>query len=197
MLDPGVAGFWSIGAFVAGGLAAAFAAKRIDRCAAPALLDRVVPAGLWILFVARLGCLSNGCDYGRPTDLPIGLRYPAGSPAWEAQVADGLISPTAAVSAPTHPFPLYMAAVIATAIGVGSLAVRRLNSDRADGRPGERAMAVLLCYFLLRLAVESLRGVGSGLVTELAGFSITPGQWFSALAVAVLASMWWLNVGSD
>jgi phosphatidylglycerol:prolipoprotein diacylglycerol transferase len=45
--------------------------------------------------VGRLGCLLNGDDYGRPTDLPWGMAFPEGAP------------PT---TVPVHPTQIYEAA---------------------------------------------------------------------------------------
>jgi len=38
------------------------------------------------LIFGRIGCLLNGCCYGKPTDLPWGMRFPYGSFAYESQV---------------------------------------------------------------------------------------------------------------
>lgn len=199
MVDPGVAGFWSIGGFVGGGVIAVAAADGMADGEGTALLDGVVPAGLWTLAVARLGCLSAGCDYGSPTDLPWGLRYAAETPAWHAHVAQGLVDTSARLSAPTHPFPIYMVVVIAAAIAIGSLVSRRSGlptRESGSGTPaGQRAFAVLLCYFSGRFAMEFFRGAESRL--ELPGTAFTVGQLFSAGSVALLVSVWWSRVGSE
>ncbi|MFB6373470.1 MAG: prolipoprotein diacylglyceryl transferase family protein, partial [Bradymonadaceae bacterium] len=141
IVDPQVPGFWSIGGFVGGGTVAVAAARQVGDDGGPAILDRVVPAGLWALAISRLGCLSAGCDFGRPTDGAWGIRYPAGTPAWEAHLARDLVGPEATVSAPTHPFPLYMVAIGLAAIGLGTALQRWSPTEREPLRAGERAIA--------------------------------------------------------
>jgi phosphatidylglycerol:prolipoprotein diacylglycerol transferase len=47
----------------------------------------VVAMGLMLtLMFGRLGCFLNGCCYGRPTQLPWGVRFPYGSFAYRNQV---------------------------------------------------------------------------------------------------------------
>ncbi|MEN6386910.1 MAG: prolipoprotein diacylglyceryl transferase [Phycisphaerales bacterium] len=41
---------------------------------------------LLALGFGRLGCLMNGCCYGRPTDSPISIRFPYGSLPYESQI---------------------------------------------------------------------------------------------------------------
>jgi len=60
--------------------------------------------------IGRFGCLLNGDDYGRVTELPLAVTYPPGSYAYGAHLAQGLIQPAAATSVPVHPVQLYLAA---------------------------------------------------------------------------------------
>jgi len=58
--------------------------------------------------IGRIGCFLNGCCYGKCTDVPWGIRFPAGSPAAEHQGIP--LSPEGAPtlwSAPVHPTQLY------------------------------------------------------------------------------------------
>lgn len=69
-----------------GGLGAVFLVFRIRRLPAAEVLDAlgsIVPLGHAI---GRLGCFLNGDDYGRTTDLPWGIAFPAGSPPTFEQV---------------------------------------------------------------------------------------------------------------
>jgi len=48
-------------------------------------LDVLAVALLLALAFGRIGCFLNGCCYGKPTDLPWGVRFPYGSFAYESQ----------------------------------------------------------------------------------------------------------------
>jgi phosphatidylglycerol:prolipoprotein diacylglycerol transferase len=39
------------------------------------------------LVFGRIGCFMNGCCFGRPTDLPWGVRFPYGAPAYRSQTS--------------------------------------------------------------------------------------------------------------
>src|SRR5208282_1063939 len=50
----------------------------------------------------RIGCLMNGCCFGRPWNAPWGLVFPKDSPVWDHQVATGLIGQDA-TALPVYP----------------------------------------------------------------------------------------------
>jgi len=51
----------------------------------------VLAIGLTVALVfGRIGCLLNGCCYGKPTELPWGVRFPYGSFAYLSQVQPNL-----------------------------------------------------------------------------------------------------------
>jgi phosphatidylglycerol---prolipoprotein diacylglyceryl transferase len=54
-----------------------------------ALCDLMAPAMLLGLAIGRIGCLLNGCCFGAVCDHPLAIRFPAGSPAYMAQVQRG------------------------------------------------------------------------------------------------------------
>jgi phosphatidylglycerol:prolipoprotein diacylglycerol transferase len=49
-------------------------------------MDAVAIGLLVALSFGRIGCFLNGCCYGKPTDLPWGVRFPYGSPAYYSQI---------------------------------------------------------------------------------------------------------------
>jgi phosphatidylglycerol---prolipoprotein diacylglyceryl transferase len=64
----------------------------------------------WIAFglaLTRLGCFLNGCCYGKVSHAPWAVRFPLGSPAWEAQHEAHLIADRAA-ALPVHPTQIYL-----------------------------------------------------------------------------------------
>jgi len=64
----------------------------------------------WIalgLALTRLGCFLNGCCYGKISHVPWAVRFPIGSPSWEAQRDAHLIAERAA-ALPVHPTQVYL-----------------------------------------------------------------------------------------
>ncbi|MEP7120240.1 MAG: prolipoprotein diacylglyceryl transferase family protein [Byssovorax sp.] len=114
-------------------------------------LDRItVVLGVTFFFV-RAGCFLAGCDYGVVTAGPLGVRFPAGSPAAIDHAALGWIR-AGAPSLPVHATQLYesLVGVVATLI-----AYRWLRRGERDGRA---FLAWILVYATGRFAIERLRG---------------------------------------
>ncbi len=162
VVDPRSGGHSSFGALAGAAAVVAlwWSLQREEwaRCA----LDALVCGGLAGLALARIGCLANGCDFGRPTAMPWGVRFPAGSEAFASHVPRGLIAPDAAWSAAVHPFALYMAlgtlAIVVT--GVWAVWGQKL-------RPGRVALRASGAYFVWRFAAELTRDPST--VMNLAG----------------------------
>lgn len=83
------------GGVVAGAAAALIAARRLQLPMWP-VADALTPSLALGMMFGRVGCYLNGCCYGRPTDLPWGVVFPADSFA-------GLEFGTA----PVHPSQIY------------------------------------------------------------------------------------------
>ena len=49
-------------------------------------LDALAIGLMVALIFGRIGCFLNGCCYGRPTEMPCGVRFPYGSFAYRSQV---------------------------------------------------------------------------------------------------------------
>ena len=56
--------------------------------------------------LGRIGCLLNGCCYGRVCDLPWAIRFPNQSAAWEQHFQAGLVGRDDP-SLPVHPTEIY------------------------------------------------------------------------------------------
>lgn len=105
----------------------------------------------------RVGCLLNGCCYGRACDLPWAISFPPGNP---------LGSPTT----PVHPTEIYDALLnFALYLGLAWL-FRRRKFD------GQIFATYLICYSITRSIVESFRGDYTNLHYHL---GLTPAQWIS------------------
>jgi len=143
------------------------------------LADVLAPSIALGCVFGRLGCLMNGCCYGRPAALPWAIRFPHDSPAWQQHRALGLADEQGR-SAWVHPTQLYDALLnLALYAGLAWLFRRR----RFDGQ----VFAVyLMGYALFRSVVELFRGdypashrLGGWTPAQLAGVGI-----FAAGAVA-------------
>jgi len=113
--DPGAllsrGGLVWYGGFIGGVLAVAFTTWR-RRVPVRATAHLVAPALAAAYAVGRVGCFVVGDDYGRPTDLPIGVKFPQGLPPSTAGNIQGLFHLAVPNTAPStvlavHPTQLY------------------------------------------------------------------------------------------
>ena len=118
----------------------------------------------------RTGCLLNGCCYGRPTDLPWGIRFPADHPTG---------------GVPVHPTEIYDGLLNLILYFFLAWLFRRKKFD------GQIFATYLLCYAVTRSFVEYFRGDYSNLHYHL---GLTPAQWIgvpifvAGLALAAILS---------
>jgi phosphatidylglycerol---prolipoprotein diacylglyceryl transferase len=137
--------------------------------------------------IGRIGCFLVGDDYGRPTDLPWGVKFPVGLPpttAGELRQAFHLAIPAAVPDdrlLAVHPTQLYETATCLAIWGFGRWLFHRRPA------PGTTALAVLALLSVERLLVEFLRAKDDRF---LGGFTLA-----QAISVAVLlvvaAVAWW------
>jgi phosphatidylglycerol---prolipoprotein diacylglyceryl transferase len=117
----------------------------------------------------RLGCLMNGCCYGRPCDLPWAIRYPSGHESFPL---------------PVHPTQIYESLLNLALYGALAWFYRRRKIE------GQVFAAYLVGYALLRFAVEFFRGDYP--VRYLGGWT-TPAQLFSLVILGIGLALWqWL-----
>ncbi|MEI9866095.1 MAG: prolipoprotein diacylglyceryl transferase [Limisphaerales bacterium] len=120
----------------------------------------------------RIGCLLNGCCYGRACAAPWAITFPADNP---------LHPPTT----PVHPTEIYDALLNFALYLFLAWLFRRKKFD------GQIFAAYLICYALTRSFVEYFRGDYTGLHYH---FGLTPAQWVSVpifvigFALAVILS---------
>ena len=101
------------------------------------LADVMAPSVALGSMFGRIGCLMNGCCYGRACDLPWAIRFPAD------HATGGL---------PVHPTEIYDAALnLALYLGLAWL-FRRRKFD------GQVFAVYLMCYAVTRSFVEVFRG---------------------------------------
>jgi len=81
--------------------------------------DACVPSTALGLGITRLGCFLRGCCFGQPAELsPLAVTFPRHSPAWETQVAAGLIPDSAATSLPVYPTQIFESLLGFVVLGV-------------------------------------------------------------------------------
>ena len=148
--------FWAggltyYGGFLGASLAAVWVLRR-DRFPfwrAADMAGIVVPLGISL---GRMGCLLGGCCFGVPVAGPLGLRFPAHSPASEAQFKAGQLSSPFETSLPVHPTQLYESAA---ALGIAALLGLVLHGrKRYDGQV---FLAFVVLYATARFALEFVR----------------------------------------
>lgn len=123
----------------------------------------------------RLGCLMNGCCYGRPTDAAWAIRYPRGHETF----------PMTALNATTvHPAQIYEALLNLAFFGALMWLFRRRRFE------GQVFATYLIGYAVIRTVAELFRGDYSEKSAPLAGV-FTPGQTTSAVILALGISLWW------
>lgn len=137
---------------VLGGLLVIGVVSRVQRIPVLDILDVVAPHVALAEGIARIGCFLAGCCWGTVCTVPWGVRYPAGSYPYDAQLDAGLLDALAQRSLPAHPTQIYMTIGLALSYAV----LRRMLF-----RPHPRGLVVasyFACYGCLRFVVECFRG---------------------------------------
>ena len=175
------------GGFIGATIAILVTLRRARQSIMP-VADACAPALALGYSIGRLGCFFVGDDYGRPTTLPWGVRFPAGpTPSTAANLrADFGVSIPGDIPGDTvlavHPTQLYEAALM----GLAFLVLWRWRSDpRLTGR-------LFGLYLVLaggeRFLIEGLRAKDDRLLG-----SFTVAQALSV--IALLVGLAWLRTG--
>ena len=128
------------------------------------LADIVAPSIALGYVFGRIGCLLNGCCYGRACDLPWAIRFPPGN---------AMNAPTF----PVHPTELYESLLnLGLYAGLAWLYRHKRFEGQVFG-------AYLVCYALLRSFVELFRGDYPAHQHYLGGWA-TPAHLVSILILA-------------
>lgn len=121
--------------------------------------------------VGRMGCLMAGCCFGRPTDLPWGIRFTS------TYAADNVGVP---LDIDLHPTQLYEA-------GAELAIFLLLVGTERRGRPfpGRTFWTYVLLYAVVRFVVEFARGDQRGMVGPLSTSQFVS-AWLAPLAIVML-----------
>ena len=146
------------------------------------LMALVVPVGHAI---ARIGCLLNGCCFGRPWSGPLAVSYPPHvNDVLLSQIANGYLPPEATMPLPVFPVQALEAALcLAIAAAIWLLEKKQILRH-------QRFTLYMLLYAVGRFLIEFLRGDYRQQV------GLTPAQVTSAAVVlpltaaVILWSLW-------
>lgn len=121
------------------------------------VVDLLSPSLALGMALGRVGCLLNGCCYGKSCELPWALTYPAGSHLH--------------VLGPVHPTQAYLILGDLCLMGILLLAAR------ARRFPGQIFALFLICYSPLRFGVEFLRDYEASMILgRLGPWAVTTSQ---------------------
>ncbi len=148
--------FWAGGLTYYGGFLGAMAASvyllRRDRFPfwkAADMAGFAIPLGLTF---GRIGCLLGGCCFGAPTDSFLGLSFPKGSPASEAQFKAKELVSRQMESLPVHPTQIYESAA---SLAIAAFCLFYVHPrKRYDGQV---FVVFLIAYAIARALLEILR----------------------------------------
>ena len=101
--------------------------------------------------ITRVGCLLNGCDYGRRSDLPWAVTFPRDSAAWQLHQRAYDLPADALRSFPVHPTQIYETLVGLFLFGL-LIALRKYRRFS-----GQVFLGWVIGYGLLRPLIEALR----------------------------------------
>jgi phosphatidylglycerol:prolipoprotein diacylglycerol transferase len=118
--------------------------------------DAVAPALALGYGIGRIGCFLVGDDYGMPTTLPWGVKFPHGLPptrAGELRAFGAAVPPEVPDNTllAVHPTQIYEAVLGVAICAVGVALLRRRL------RPGTTALVVLALLAVERFGIEMLR----------------------------------------
>lgn len=119
--------------------------------------------------IIRLGCFADGCCFGKPTDLPIGVVFPPGSYASFYHYAKKALASRYAPSPPLHPVQLYISASMLLLFML--LVVLRRRGFSQDAIVSWSLIGYGIANFLiefLRQEPKILVGLTAGQIIELA-----------------------------
>ncbi|MGE0708154.1 MAG: prolipoprotein diacylglyceryl transferase [Planctomycetota bacterium] len=142
--------------------------------------DAAAPTMALGLGLTRIGCFFAGCDYGFQS-AAWGVAFPARSPAWNDQLARGLIEEGAHASLPVFP-----AQLLASLAGFVIFGLCMALWFRRPRRSGDVTLLFFGAYGLARAGLEALRDdAGRGTLMGLST-STTIGLVSAAVALALV-----------
>jgi phosphatidylglycerol:prolipoprotein diacylglycerol transferase len=180
------------GGFVAGAICILWVMRR-RRLRPWPTADAVAPALSLGYACGRVGCFLVGDDYGVPTGLPWGVRFPVGLPPSDAGNLRSLFGVELPPGVPddqliaVHPTQLYEALAALAVWGLGCWLLRRRAAE------GATVLAVVALLATERFAVEFLRAKDDRL---LGTFTVAQAISVGVLAAVVAFWLWRRSAGA-
>ena len=141
------------------------------------LCDLIAPSVFLGYCFGRIGCLLNGCCYGRVCNLPLAMQFPD-------EHARGVLTP------PSHPAQLYSAIM---ALGLFFVMQRAKLSPRFNQFKGQLTLLFLGLYAVERAIMEYFRN-GATAENPFGISWLTSAQLVSAIALLVVAALWFYGL---
>ena len=143
--------------------------------------DIMVPYFVLIHAIGRLHCFVGGCCFGKPTNLPLAVIYPANYLAAQSHFEEGLIDKGVA-SLPIHPAQLYEAGALLL------LFLFLLWLQQEKSYHGQIIVAWFFLYPALRFGLEAFRG------DKYRGVYILSISQYISIALLLLATFFYLQL---
>jgi phosphatidylglycerol:prolipoprotein diacylglycerol transferase len=124
-----------------------------------------------LAIIQRIGCLVNGCCYGKPSELPWAVHYPATSPLFQTQLDAGLIHIHDPITHGVHPTQLYM--ILGYLLVIGLLLITRKRFTI----PGTRSLFGISLLAIVRFMVEFWREPNQNAWYSTSWLGLTFLQW--------------------
>jgi prolipoprotein diacylglyceryltransferase len=140
----------------------------------------ITPVGFGI---QKVGCLLNGCCYGKSSRFPWSIQYTEGSQAHFNHMASGLIEKNAAYSLSVHPVQLYETIILF------AIAWFVWRTARHWKKSGSALLFSLFLFILFRFTIEFIRDPTASLFNSHYLFGIRVFQWillFTGLVIGLL-----------
>ena len=141
------------------------------------LCDLIAPSIFLGYAFGRIGCLLNGCCYGRACDLPWAMRFPD-------EHARGVLTP------PSHPAQLYSAIM---AFGLFFVMQRAKMSPRFNQFRGQLSLLFLALYAVERAVMEYFRN-GATADNPFGNPWVTTAQLVSIIALIFVTVLWQIGL---
>lgn len=122
--------------------------------------DVVAPAIPLGQFFGRIGCLLNGCCYGKVCDSKLGISFPkfvedgqiVGGEAFVHQMLEHQVSPNS-----PHSLPVYPTQFMSSLAGLVTFLFLHFHLSKKRTFRGQLAVSYLLIYSVFRFCIEAFR----------------------------------------